>query len=40
MKTLHTAYRVEILGRSLDFYRALGFREVGRVALEGGMVLQ
>ena len=31
MKTLHTAYRVGDLDRSLRFYRAVGFREVGRV---------
>ena len=32
MKTLHTAYRVSDLERSLAFYRTLGFREIGRVA--------
>ncbi len=32
MRTLHTAYRVLDLGRSLDFYQAVGFREIGRVA--------
>ena len=31
VKTLHTAYRVSDLPRSLDFYRALGYEEVGRV---------
>ena len=32
MKTLHTAYRVSDLARSLAFYRTVGFREIGRVA--------
>jgi lactoylglutathione lyase len=32
MKTLHTAYRVGDLDRSVDFYARLGFREIGRVA--------
>ena len=32
MKTLHTAYRVSDLERSLTFYRTVGFREIGRVA--------
>jgi lactoylglutathione lyase len=31
VKTLHTAYRVSHLARSLDFYLALGYEEVGRV---------
>jgi lactoylglutathione lyase len=31
VKTLHTAYRVSNLPRSLDFYLALGYEEVGRV---------
>ncbi|HET9017057.1 MAG TPA: VOC family protein [Thermomicrobiaceae bacterium] len=35
MKVLHTAYRVGDLGRSLVFYRKLGFREIGRVNLGG-----
>lgn len=39
MKTLHTAYRVGDLDRSLRFYSAVGFREVGRVPLDGGTVL-
>ena len=39
MKTLHTAYRVGDLGRSLGFYGAVGFREVGRVALEDDVTL-
>jgi hypothetical protein len=33
MKTLLTGYRVGDLRRSLDFYRNVGFREVGRVTL-------
>jgi len=32
MKTLHTAYRVSDLERSLAFYRMVGFCEFGRVA--------
>lgn len=36
MKTLHFAYRVTDLDRSLDFYRTLGYDEVGRVDLGGG----
>jgi lactoylglutathione lyase len=39
MKTLHTAYRVQHLARSADFYARVGFREIGRVALEGGSIL-
>ncbi|MEA5153364.1 VOC family protein [Raineyella sp.] len=39
MKTLHTAYRVTDLDASLEFYRALGYREVGRVTVEDGSVL-
>ena len=35
MKTLHTAYRVTDLVASLEFYTALGYREVGRVGLDG-----
>lgn len=31
MKTLFVAYRVTDLGRSLDFYTALGYVELGRV---------
>ena len=34
MKTLFVAYRVTDLDRSLDFYTALGYVELGRV--EGG----
>lgn len=36
MKTLHTAYRVSDLATSLHFYAALGYEEVGRVAIGGG----
>jgi lactoylglutathione lyase len=39
MKTLLTGYRVGELGRSLEFYRTVGFREVGRVSLGDGSVL-
>jgi lactoylglutathione lyase len=39
MKTLHTAYRVADLTRSLDFYLTLGFAEVGRVPLPGDVTL-
>jgi lactoylglutathione lyase len=39
MKTLLTGYRVGDLGRSLDFYRKVGFREVGRVTLGDGSIL-
>ena len=37
MRTLFPAFRVSDLERSLDFYTALGYRELGRVSLgEGG----
>ena len=36
MKMLFVAYRVTDLGRSLDFYAALGYTELGRVALDDG----
>ena len=39
MKTLHTAYRVTDLAVSLDFYIALGYREVGRVDMGEGASL-
>jgi lactoylglutathione lyase len=39
MKTLHTAYRVQNLARSADFYAKVGFREIGRVELEDGSIL-
>jgi lactoylglutathione lyase len=39
VKTLHTAYRVSDLAVSLEFYSALGDREVGRVAVSEGTSL-
>src|ERR1019366_2849978 len=39
VKTLHTAYRVTDLTVSLDFYSALGYREVGRVGVGEGASL-
>jgi lactoylglutathione lyase len=39
MKTLHTAYRVQDLDRSIDFYSAVGFLELGRVELPDGTTL-
>lgn len=39
MKTLHTAYRVTDLAVSLDFYFALGYREVGRISVGDGASL-
>jgi lactoylglutathione lyase len=39
MKTLHTAYRVRHLERSLEFYEKIGFREIGRVTIEDGSIL-
>src|SRR5215469_14623478 len=39
MKTLHTAYRVRELDRSVAFYRKLGFQEVGRVSFADGSTL-
>ena len=36
MKTLFVAYRVTDLDRSLDFYTALGYAELGRVAIGDG----
>ena len=39
MKTLHTAYRVTDLAVSLDFYSALGYREVGSVGVGEGASL-
>jgi len=39
VKTLHTAYRVTDLTASLDFYSALGYREVGRVGMGEGASL-
>jgi lactoylglutathione lyase len=39
MKTLHTAYRVADLDRSVGFYEKVGFGEVGRVALGDESIL-
>jgi lactoylglutathione lyase len=39
MKTLLTGYRVGDVRRSLDFYRNVGFREIGRVTLGDGTTL-
>ena len=39
MKTLHTAYRVSDLPASLHFYKALGYAEIGRVAVGEGATL-
>jgi len=36
MRTLFAAYRVSDLERSLDFYTALGYRELGRVGFDDG----
>jgi lactoylglutathione lyase len=39
MRTIFAAYRVSDLERSLRFYAALGYRELGQVALEAGVRL-
>ncbi len=39
MRTLHCVYRVTDLDASLDFYRALGYRELGRIAGDPGTTL-
>jgi lactoylglutathione lyase len=39
MKTLHTAYRVRELGRSVEFYERFGFQQIGRVTTEDGSIL-
>lgn len=39
MRTLNCVYRVTDLDTSLDFYRALGYREFGRVAPDPGTTL-
>jgi lactoylglutathione lyase len=39
MKTLLTGYRVSDLQRSERFYRAVGFREIGRAPLGDGTIL-
>jgi lactoylglutathione lyase len=33
MALIHTCYRITDVDRSVDFYRALGFEEVGRVPI-------
>jgi lactoylglutathione lyase len=32
-KYLHTCYRIGDIDRSVDFYRALGFEEIGRIPI-------
>ncbi len=39
MRTLHPAYRVTNLAASLDFYRGLGYVQVGRVDMGEGASL-
>ena len=39
MKTLHTAYRVRDLERSLRFYESIGFLEIGRLTIGDGSTL-
>jgi lactoylglutathione lyase len=39
MKTLHAAYRVTDLDASLDFYTSLGYGQIGRVDIGGGVTL-
>ena len=39
MRTLHSAHRVSDLAASLEFYAALGYEQVGRVDLGGGVTL-
>lgn len=39
MKTLFVAYRVTDLDRSLDFYTALGYLELGRVEGDGSRLV-
>ena len=38
MKTILTAYRVGDFERSAEFYRTLGYQEIGRVAFEDGTI--
>jgi lactoylglutathione lyase len=38
-ETLHTAYRVSDVQRSVGFYRTIGFREIGRVSVGDGSTL-
>lgn len=33
MSLIHTCYRITDIGRSVDFYRALGFEEMGRLPI-------
>jgi lactoylglutathione lyase len=39
MKTLHTAYRVSDLARSMTFYETLGYEAAGRVTTGDGSTL-
>jgi lactoylglutathione lyase len=39
MRTLHTSYRVSDLARSLAFYTALGYEQVGRIDTGAGASL-
>jgi lactoylglutathione lyase len=39
MKTLHPAWRVSDIDKSLAFYAAVGYEEVGRVDIGGGTTL-
>jgi lactoylglutathione lyase len=39
MKTPQTAYRVGDLDRSIEFYKSIGFREVGRVPIRDESIL-
>jgi len=39
MKTLHTGIRVGDLSRSLDFYRTLGFEDLGHIPLPDDVTL-
>jgi lactoylglutathione lyase len=33
MSLIHTCYRIQDVDRSVDFYKALGFNEIGRVPI-------
>jgi lactoylglutathione lyase len=33
MSLIHTCYRIQDIDRSVDFYKALGFNEIGRVPI-------
>ena len=39
MRTLHTSYRVSDLDASLEFYKVIGYEQVGRVDLGDGASL-